>query len=284
MEEVEEKKIDLNDRVRRILLRKLDEYLKWKKYSEQELKKRYDIERQYLKSQVDSLKLYTKWTRPYLKASQQLRMKEFNSPDLVAAFDNMQMELTLFGKKEIKPGSVFEEYNSLKIGKKFYSCVEVNFKFRTIPQAVRTQTGSHYVHAGTTDMTFRAFVFTDDELKELEAQELYEDMDIVEELTNVSLKALEEDLNEFLKEEPKKQDLKKKKKEFEFKIPFSEPVKEFYGITRSVSKGFMELLHFNVGGKNYESGLIRKKAEETALKNTFVAYDVYKKSHGMLSW
>lgn len=277
------KKIDLNDRVKRILERKLEEYLKWKKYSEEELKKRYDIERQYLKSQVDSLKLYTKWTRPYLKAAQQLKMKEFNSPDLVAAFDNMQMELTLFGKGEIKPSSVFEEYGTLKLKKKVYGCVEVNFKFRTIPQALRTQTGSHYVHSGTTDITFRAFVFTDDELKELEAQELYEDMEIVEQLTNVSLKALEKDLDEYLKE-PKKEEEKKKPKEFKFKIPFAEPVKEFFNITKAVNKGFMDLLHLKAGERDYEISLIRKKAEETSLKNAFVVYDVYKKSHGMLSW
>src|SRR3989344_7863954 len=53
------KDMDLNERVKGILKRKFEEYSAWKVQSEQELRKRYNIEKQYLKSQVASLKLYT---------------------------------------------------------------------------------------------------------------------------------------------------------------------------------------------------------------------------------
>ncbi|MBI2670480.1 hypothetical protein HYX18_00670 [Candidatus Woesearchaeota archaeon] len=278
--------LDLNDRVKRILIRKLSEFYDWKQLSEQEIRKRYSIELQYLKTQVDSLKLYTKWARPYLRAAQQLRMKEFNSPDLVAAFDNMIMELRLFGKKEVKPMSVYEEYQRIKFGKKYYACIEINFKFRTIPQALRTQQGSQYVHTGTTEMTFKAFTFSDDELNELEAQELYEDMDLVEQLTSVSLKALQEDIKEFLNEKKEEKKEEKKKPLFAVpKIPVLSALKGFWDALKNINKGLMEFFKLQGPEKyTYETKQVKKKAEETALKNVFVVYDVYKKTHGMLSW
>ena len=280
------KEFELNDRVQRILQRKLADYFAWKTNSEQELRKRYNIELHYLKSQVDSLKLYTKWARPYLRSAQQLRMKEFNSPDLVNAFDNMVMELKLFGKKEIKPVSVYEEYDKIKFEKKFYSCVEVHFKFRTIPQALRTQQGNQYVNSGNTEMTFRSFVLTDEEIKELEAQELYEDMDVVEQLTNVSLKELEKDLDEFLNpEKEKKAEEAQKKKQKTPAMPLFSAFSGFFDAAKSVNKGFMSMFNLgNMGKYGYQTEQIRRKAQETALKNTFVVYDVYKKTHGMLAW
>ena len=47
-----------------------------------------NIEKAYLKSQIDSMKLYTKWARPYLRAAQQLGMKDFNSPHIVRFYQN----------------------------------------------------------------------------------------------------------------------------------------------------------------------------------------------------
>src|SRR3989344_5027147 len=45
-------KLDLNDRVKRLLQQRVGEFLKWVEESEKELRKRYEIERTYLKSQV----------------------------------------------------------------------------------------------------------------------------------------------------------------------------------------------------------------------------------------
>ena len=66
------KKLDLNDRVKRALLPRIQEFNSWIKLSEQELRSRYKIELGYLKSQVNSLKLYARWAKPYLKAAEQL--------------------------------------------------------------------------------------------------------------------------------------------------------------------------------------------------------------------
>jgi len=269
--------MDLNARVKGILKRKLEEYLLWKDNSEKELRKRHNIEKQYLKSQVASLKLYTKWAKPYFKAAQQLKMKDFKSPDLVAVFNNMVMELRLIGKKEIKPESVFPEYKKIPFKNKVYSVIEVSFRFRSVPQSLRSQAGQQFVHGGLSEITFTPYVFSDDELKALEQEEFYEDLKLVEELTNQSLGELQKDLEELFKEEEKKEP-EKKKKELIIKSPFG-----------NLGKGFKEALSpvkhmLKFGEHSYEVKKVKEKAQETAINSCFVLYDVYKKAHGMLSW
>src|SRR3989344_1505753 len=96
--------LDLNDRVKRILKSRLNEYLKWKGYSEKELRKRYNIEKSYLKSQINSLKHYTAWVKPYLIAAKKLGMTNFGAenPNIVNLFNNVEIHLTLLGKKKTK--------------------------------------------------------------------------------------------------------------------------------------------------------------------------------------
>src|SRR3989344_3113291 len=96
-------KLDLNERVKRILKPRIAEFLEWKKMSEDELRKRFSIEKNYLRSQVNSLQLYSRWVKPYLKAAADLEMKEYGrSPEIVNAFNTIVLELALMGKKEIE--------------------------------------------------------------------------------------------------------------------------------------------------------------------------------------
>ena len=69
-------KIDLNDRVKRIIKSRVSEFNIWLGESEKELRKRYELEKTYLKSQVNALKLYSRWAKPYLKAAHKLEMAE----------------------------------------------------------------------------------------------------------------------------------------------------------------------------------------------------------------
>jgi len=293
-------KLDLNDRVKRILKRKITEYLKWEKESEAELRKRFKIERAYLKSQIDSLRLYTKWLAPYLKAAQKLGMKEFNTPDIVAAFNNMQMELSLFGKKEIKPEDVHEYFSKFKLEKKIYTCLEITFNFRTVPQAARTQAGTHYIHTGKTDIIFKAYALDEDEIKLFEKQELFEDMELVENLTEVSLKELQEDLDHFLKEAKKcekceaeldeniekcmKCGHKWKHEKGVFIMPFGDIGKGFREIFEPIRDAVKFIVPKGAAAESFVEGETKKYGEEKAKSLCFTAYDIYKKSHGMLTW
>ncbi len=280
-------KMDLNDRVKRILKHKINEYLHWKEYSEKELRKRYEVERTYLRAQVASLRLYSKWAKPYLIAAQKLGMKGFKtkaglpSPDMVTTFSNMQMQLTLLGKEKISPASVYKQYAKMKFKHDYYSCLEVEFKFRTVPRSIRTEQGSHYLHSGTIDVFFRAFVFTKEDLDDLEKYEAIRDLDLVENLTDVSLKELQDDLDRFL-EPPREEEKKKKKVEWPFGNMFK-------GLKENVSEPFKEVFKGLKGSvvperEGYALKKIKEAAEENAVGICLTAYDVFKKSHGMTTW
>ena len=102
-EEKDVEKLDLNDRVKRILKPRILEFNHWLEQSEKELKKRYEIEKNYLRSQVNSLKLYSRWAKPYLKAAQELESQDLGrEPALVKTFNTILLELTLFSKRKIK--------------------------------------------------------------------------------------------------------------------------------------------------------------------------------------
>tara|TARA_Y100000034_G_scaffold136889_1_gene216722 strand:- start:293 stop:1666 length:1374 start_codon:yes stop_codon:yes gene_type:complete len=268
------KKLDLNKRVKSILEKKLAEYFQWRDYSEKELRKRYSIEKNYLRSQIDSLKLYTKWARPYLRASQKLGMKEIGetklpNPDIVAAFNNMQMELSLFAKKEIKPSEAFPEYSKFEFDDKYYACLQVDFKYRTVPQSVKSGQSTHYAHLGTVDVYFTAYAMTDKEIGKVEKEEVFEDMALVEHLTDISLKDLQDDIDKYLGEDEKPKEEKKE--------PFPNPFK-------GLSEMIKPIKIFKRKAGKYEIEKVKEAAKSTAKQNCLVIYDVFKKAHRMMTW
>ncbi|MFC1710936.1 hypothetical protein ACFLZJ_02155, partial [Nanoarchaeota archaeon] len=167
------KKLDLNDRVQRILLPRTTEFNLWIDNSEKELRKRYELEKTYLRSQANSLKLYSRWLKPYLRAAQELEMSEKGrEPSLVKAFNTILLELTILGKRRLDvraaaqaeelPIEFINEKNIKALKRDYYSCVLVDFKFRGIPQRVGQQ--QHYAFGGLSDVTFHAYSLNDDEI------------------------------------------------------------------------------------------------------------------------
>ena len=101
----------INNQVYRVLVPRLGEFLKWKDYSEKELRKRFSIEKNYLKSQVETIKLYSAWMKPYLKAAADLEQKGFDKDAaLVNAFSTSMFELQIFGKQPMKVPEKFHGY------------------------------------------------------------------------------------------------------------------------------------------------------------------------------
>ena len=279
--------LDLNERVKRILTSRLNEYLKWRDYSEKELRKRYNIEKAYLKSQVNALKYYTAWVKPYLIAAKKLGMANFttksgfDNPNIVNLFNNVEMHLTLMGKKKINPAGVYPEYANLKLESDYYGCVEIEILFRTIPRIMQSRESQVYVHSGKTQINFRVYAFTENELKEIDKLKVEEDLELIEGMTEVSLKEIQEDIEHFLgKPEPEKE------KE---KIKYPNP---FFGIT----KGFKEAVKplkmvyntLTLKDENTARGFEEEKIKDAALKDAkgmcYLIYDLYKKSHGMFAW
>ncbi|MFA4886888.1 MAG: hypothetical protein WC595_01620, partial [Candidatus Nanoarchaeia archaeon] len=180
-------KLDLNDRVKRLLKIKLEEFDHWMNKSELEVRKRYNVERAYLKSQIGSLKLYAGWAKPYLRAAQKLKMKEFNIPDIVNSFSNIEIDISIVGKKEVKPASIHESYRHVKLDMEYFQVIETTMKFRGVPSAVTIpQGGRQYVHGGRAHIYFKAYAFDKIEWNALSARELYEDIALVDEFVGES--------------------------------------------------------------------------------------------------
>ncbi len=311
--------MDLNERVKRILKSRLNEYLKWKNYSEKELRKRYNIEKAYLKSQYNALKYYTTWVKPYLIAAKKLNMSNFMTQsglpnaNIVNVFNNLEIRLTLFGKKELKPERISPELINLRFDKKYYACVEAEIVFRTVPRATQSQQGMVYLHSGRTDINIRAYSFTDKELKELERLQKEEDLDLIEGMVEGSIKEIQEDIEKYTKEkEPElkekinylksllnkiddknavkeiEKNIKQLEEEGGLKRKFENPFKEIHGGFKQVFKALKsarDLFRFReVKDSNYYEKLMRDEAKKSAEKSAYVLYDVYKKSHGMLAW
>ena len=286
-------KLDLNDRIKRILKPRIMEFNIWSKESEKELRKRYELERNYLKSQVSSLKLYSRWAKPYLKSAQQLEQKSIRgdkNPDLIKTFNSILLELTLLGiskvniKNEALAGNLPEQFTKdkfLKTVKRGYNvCVLVDFYFRGIPQ----KTGqSQYSFGGKTEVVFKAYVLNDDELKKLNEEinksDLGDVLNLIEGASGESLELMQKEVNEFLNE---KEEVEKKEKPKEInpflaliglynkKVKKEEPKKEE---SKPVEKDSW-----------IEENLIRKLVAKKATETTFALFDIFKKAHDMKSY
>ncbi len=291
-------KVDLNDRVKRILRARVLEFNQWLGQSEKELRKRYELEKTYLKSQVNSLKLYARWAKPYLKAAQQLEMKERGrDPALVKSFNTIILELTLLGKKKI---DVAEEALSGNLPKEFerperlrlrdyYACTLVSFRFRGIPQRAAQQ--PHYVFGGRAEISFKSYVLNEDEIKKLEESldesDLYDALQLIEGVTGESLKQLQDEIDFFLEE--KDQEEKKEEEKSEGEKDTSNPFMALLGkyeekpAKEKEPEGKPEkviILPETYAEKNH----VRPFAADTAKDLTFKFFDIYKKAHNMPSY
>jgi hypothetical protein len=318
------KDLDLNDRVKRIVYARLEEYNEWEKNSEKELRKRFNIERSYLKSQVASLKHYTAWVKPYLVAAKKLSSTPFmvggrTSPNLVNSFSNIEMHLGLFGMKEIKPEDAIKSYANLKFDRKFYSCVEVDIVFRAVPRSYQGQYGSHYVHSGRIDLYFKPYSLTDEEINELYELKEKEDLELIEEMTGTSLNEISEDIEMYLEDEDKlklkklkgkakidalrkelskaitTEEKKSLQREIDEEIRFikQQGTEKFVSPLFNVGKGLKEGVEpfkqlFGMFGFKHVMPSPEKNIKKEALKKAetfcYTLYDVYKKAHGMTTW
>ncbi len=286
-EEDVEKNIDLNERVKRILKSRINEYLKWKGYSEKELRKRYNIEKAYLRSQVNSLKHYTAWVKPYLIAAKKLNMTNFltqsgmPTPNIVNIFNNMELRLGLIGIKKFEIEEISPELSNIKLEDTYFSCIEVEMKFRTVPRATQSQQGTVYIHSGRTDITITSYTLTGKELEELKKLQVEEDLELIEEMVDVSLKEIQEDVDKYLKKEEPVEAKKEKPK-------YDSPFKGLYeGVGQALKPltYIKNLFKFKIAPDlDYYNKLLRESALKKAEALAYILYDVYKKNHGMITW
>jgi hypothetical protein len=292
--------LDLNEVVKRILKPRVAEFNHWIEYSEAELLKRYEIEKTYLKSQVESLKLYSSWAKPYLRAAQQLNMAEGRRhPALVKMFNTMLLELTLLGKRQFDPVPAVpwneEDLGVINIPKtlqkyagkrNYFEIVLVDFDFRGIPQ--RTQQGG-YVAGGKTEITFRGYALTDEQLQkfynEFDKSDITDALSMVDGITDESLGQLTEDIDFFLYDKvPKNKPKEEKKKDApkDQSNPFLALIGAYNEKPEVKKKEEKDKeVKLTTKEKAIEKDYIMKAAGSASAKTTFTLFEIYKKAHGM---
>jgi len=285
-------KIDLNDRIKRILFPRVQEFNHWVEQSERELRNRYEIEKNYLKSQVNSLKLYSRWAKPYLLSAKKLEQKASKDAALVNAFNRTILQLTLLGKRKLKvkdeaisgnfPSDFAKDSFLRKMKRDYYSCVLVDFVFRAVPQGTKAG-GSTYI--GRVDIQFRGYSLNDQEMakleQEMEKSDLGDVLRLVNGITDDSLKQIQEDIDFFLEENNPEE---KEKKAKDDSNPFLALI-GFYNKPTEKSKPSTKEKDVVVEKETYfEKTFLRSHTINTAEETAFKLFDIYKKAHGMPSY
>ena len=291
--------LDLNERVKRIILSRIEEFNSWLIHSEKELRKRYELERNYLKSQVNSLKLYSRWARPYLVAASRLQSRDLGKdPNIVNVFNTILLELTLLGAQKLKikesaldgslPADFAKERIINSIKRDYHSCILVDFKFRGIPQRVAQQ--AHFAFGGRAEIIFRSYALNDDELarldQELEKSDIADALNLVEGVSGESLKQLQEEIDYFLEDKEPSSEENKKQENTDSSNPFMALFGMYDKKEKKPSKKDktkpqeIQVEKDSFVEKHHLRDLASKKAQETVFK----LFDVYKKAHGMSSF
>ena len=179
---------------------------------------------------------------------------------------------SLFAKKEIKPSSVFPEYSRIGFDDKYYSCLQIDFKYRTVPHSVKSGQSTHYAHMGKVDVYFKAYAMTGKEIEKIEKEEVFEDMSLVDELTDISLKDLQEDIDKYFGETNEPETEIKEKKS-------SNPLKGILNFMRIKPTKL-----FRRNATKYEIEKVENAAKNSSKQNCLIIYDVFKKAHRMMTW
>jgi hypothetical protein len=280
----------INDSVMRILIPRIEEFNKWVEYSHKELTKRFSIEKNYLRSQVESVKLYSQWMKPYLENAEKLRQQGFEKDAaMVNAFSTSMFELQLMGAKAT--GKKDNDIHGYKLRRGYNAVIIVTFKYRGHVSQRVTQKGDYgFGMGGVVDMYFDAYALNDEELKAarklLEKDEIAAAAEFSMDVAGEALKDLKEDLDYFLK--PKKEreaeDEKAKGKKKEKKLG---PFEALFGdlFKREKKEGKVE--EVTEASEIRKDNYIEKKARAVAINKAagtlYTIYDVYKKAHRMAS-
>ncbi|MFH1210813.1 MAG: hypothetical protein V1645_02750 [archaeon] len=274
----------INSRVRSVLKHKLTEYYIWKEKTYQELKWGKNFRLKALNQHYQSMRMYIKWVKPFLRNIQRLELQQSNAPEMVSAFETSLIQLELMAYKKTYElltdrGMVEREFTE-KI-----PCIRVLFRFVTLPEmAFQKEFQRAAVHAGRTEITIQGFVLTPEELEGYKKGKELEDLELLRSLDS-SLDSLGDELKNYLIEAGEiVKDAEDKKSSGTFYM------KDVISPFTSVIKGFGDLF----GGLKWDSGNKKKlsyyerEQEDIAAKvvaeHVYTLYDVYKKTHSMLSW
>jgi hypothetical protein len=289
--------LDFNNNVKRVLKRKLRTYVQWRHSTFGEVQTRRRFTLKYLRQHFDIIKMYMHWVKPYLRNIKRLQLADkTKSPDLIAAFEGSLVEIELLCKK--LPQN-FRYGRQVITNQHVYSVVLLHFSYRSTAQmAYQQEYQRGPLHVGKTELTIRAYGWTQKEINNYLAMKAKEDLDllsVVDGSVKAALEALGEELEKYLAEAGEEvafEALKKRKEEKRAKKPKkgSSAMDPFV----SVVKGFGEVikpLAGNIGKTKKQRGPSKQvmkneygSANRVARQVCYQIYKEFKKNNGMVHW
>lgn len=259
-----------NDRVKRILKDRFSEYTNWKELYRKDVEGRKRLQKQYLKNQVESMKMQLDWAKPYYTLMQQLDIGTgVADPDLLAGLDTSiittRVRGVIGGEGEGKLATAF---------------LDVEFKFKTSPIQVTSEQGRAYHHIFRTEINYVPYVMKNSDYAKIMQKETLKDIDFLKELVGESLDTIRDDLVKYLGGEDIKEEEKKQKKEnpFEFLImPFRPLLNPIIDLFRPREEG--EIIY-----SSYKLNNDIKELTEVIIKKADDSYGNFKDEHQLITW
>jgi len=257
------------------------------------LSKRFSIEKNYLKSQVETIKLYSAWMKPYLSAAEKLRQRGFDKDSaLVNAFSTSMFELQLFGQQSVSVEDVYGGKYKVKRG--YNRVMVIGLKYRGHVSQRVTQKGDYgFAMGGKIDMTFDCYSLNDEEIaaarKMMEDDEVAKSLEFSGDVAGDALADLKEDLDYFLKSPAERESEVGSRKLEEKKGDDINPFVALFGWGKSKVRSpkseaeKIVLAPSEIKKDNFVEKMMRAKGVETAAEWLYLVYDIYKKAHGMAS-
>ncbi len=185
----EKMKEHFNEKVIEVLKRKLYQYYNWKEKTNKELDQRKGFLLKFIRQHYNAIQLYMNWIKPYLKRINRLSPSEKKSasPELIAAFEGAMLEIEFLAKK--------------KVGD-FYAVNLINFDFRATPHMIWAEEYQKKpIMVGRTVINFRAYVWTEEEVKKYIEMKQEEDLELlksIDETVKQAMDALGDELKAYL--------------------------------------------------------------------------------------
>ena len=274
-----------NKSVRNVLKRQLNQYLRWKEKTYDELKTRRAFTLQYLRQHYGIIRMYMTWVRPYLRHVRRLTLDEDKilSPDMVSAFEGSVVEVEFLAYK------LPTDPDSKKQNKDIYSCILSHFLFRTRPSMSFQQEGYQRgpIHVGTMQMNLRVYTWTKKQIEDYTKMKDHQDFELmksISESVKSAMEALGGELERYLEEageQMKKKEEGEKEGKKEKSSFFTRFKSEFIGTKPKTKKP-------EAGKPKKKNKLKLKNEQKLAVKigkgDLFLCFKNYKKAHRMIMW
>ncbi|MBN1924049.1 MAG: hypothetical protein JW791_04805 [Nanoarchaeota archaeon] len=259
--------LTVNDRVKRILKERFAEYEDWKNAYKKDVEGRRKIQRQYLRNQIESLKMQLDWVKPYYTLMQQLDISSgVADPDLLPGIDTTIITTKIRGIIGGAPKKLATAF------------ADVEFRFKTSPIQVRSEQGQAYHHRFKTEIIYTPYVMSNSDYEKIVEVETLKDIDFLKEIVGQSLDAIKDDLEKYMKGEDIKEEEKKEK-----------PLSPFGFLVLPFKPLFAPLLNppklpASTSFSSYKLANDMKELNEKIIDTTFGVYENFKDENSFYTW